>query len=277
MATNSAGEARADQERFHNPENEEIGVVMGVPSRGKVRIEWSIMMRSLQAPVNGSLQTKTIIDAPVAAAREEVAKWAIEHNARYLFFVDDDVLIPQNGLRRLVYLLDNNPEWDVVSGIYVTKVNPDQLPPDRPEPLIFGGEVGRPGAFWDWKLDEIFPIWGCGMGCCLIRVDAFSKIDPPYFAFEDSVDGMDSHSIGEDLYFCTKLHKAGGKLMADGGLLCGHIDGEGRVHSMPMESKPIQEADSEVLQRYKLYDQVLEEKGKKARTEKRRVAGIAGN
>ncbi len=266
-----------DQSQYHNPKNEEIGVVMGIPSRGSVRIEWSVMMRSLQAPVNGSLATKTVLNAPVAQAREMVANWAIENNARYLFFVDDDVLIPTNGLRRLVYHLDNNPEWDLVSGVYVTKVNPDQLPPDKPEPLVFGGEPGRPLAFWDWKLDEMFPIWGCGMGCVLSRVDAFKKIEAPDFAFEDSVDGMESYSMGEDLYFCRKLHEAGGKMYADGGLLCGHIDDEGRIHSLPMESHPIQSADAEVLQRFKLLEQVQEEKGKKAKMEKRRVAGVAGH
>lgn len=254
-------ELREDQSIQYDPEDVEIGVVIGIPARGRVRIEWSVMYRSLQSPVNGSMCTKTVINAPVAEAREAVAKWAIEHKAKYLFFLDDDVLVPNNGLRRLIYYLDNNPEVDLVSGVYVTKTNPEALPPDQPEPLIFGGKRGRPGAYWDWKLDEMFPIWGCGMGCCLIRVEALADIEPPFFAWEETVDGLDAYGMGEDMYFCGKLLDAGKTLMCDGGLLCGHIDTKGRIHSMPIESKPIQEANEEVLKRYRLYSQELEDKG----------------
>lgn len=268
MAT-SATERTADQGHYHRPDEPEIGVVCGMPARGRVRIEWAIMLRSLQAPVNGSMATKTVLNAPIAEAREAVAMWAVENNARYLFFLDDDVLMPNNGLRRLLYHLDNNPDWDLVSGIYVTKTNLEALPPEKPEPLVFGGEEGRPGAFWDWKLDEIFPIWGCGMGAVLIRVEALKDLPRPWFAEEDTVDGLDARGIGEDMYFCEKLRKNGGKLMADGGLLCGHIDNQGAVHSLPIDSHPIQGADESVLKRFKLYEQT--------RTKERSMNGVAGS
>lgn len=269
-----ADKAGNPQEVAYDPDDTEIGIVVGIPARGKVRIEWSIMLRSLQGPVNGSMCTKTVLNTPVAEARQAVAEWAIENKAKYLFFLDDDVLVPNNGIRRLVHFLDNNPDWDLVSGIYVTKTNPDQVPPDHPEPLVFGGKPESSGAFWDWKLDEVFPIWGCGMGCCLIRVEAIAKLEKPYFAWEESVDGMDAHGMGEDMYFCAKLRESGSKMYADGGLLCGHISNDGAIHSLPLESRPIQEASGEVLKRYKLYEQQKEELGK---TAKRKLAGVAGS
>jgi hypothetical protein len=269
----TATERQNDQSHYHLPENEEIGVVVGLPARGRVRIEWAIMFRSLQAPVNGSMVTKTVLNAPIAQAREAVADWAVEQNCRYLFFVDDDVLMPNNSVRRLVYQMDNNPDWDLISGIYVTKTNVNAVPPDVHEPLIFGGKPGSPHAFFDWKLDDIFPIWGCGMGCAMIRVETLKNLPKPWFAEGATVDGMDSREIGEDLYFCEKLRENGGTLMADGGLLCGHIDNEGAVHALDLDAAPIQNASPEVLKRYKLYEQKLEEKGKKPKA----MAGIAGS
>jgi hypothetical protein len=267
------GEQKADQSYFHHPDQPEVGVVLGLPARGNVRIEWAIMLRSLQSTVNGSVVSKTVLNTPVAQAREMVADWAVENNARYLCFIDDDVLIPNNGLRRLSYHLDNHSDWDLVSGIYVTKTNLDVVPPDVNEPLIFGGKPGSPHAFWDWKVDEIFPIWGCGMGICMIRVESMKKLKKPWFAEESYPDGLDFMEIGEDLYFCQKLREAGGTLMADGGLLCGHIDDEGRIHALPLDSAPIQNADEGVLKRYKLYEQKLEDTGKKPKA----MSGVAGS
>jgi len=265
-----------DQSVVYDPNDTEIGVVIGIPTRGTVRSEWAVMYRSLQTPVNGSTCTKTVIDGPVAQSRESVAMWALENKAKYLFFLDDDVLVPNNGLRRLVYLLDNNPDWDLVTGVYVTKVNPEALPPEQPEPLVFGGKPGTPGAFWDWKLDEQFPIWGCGMGACLIRVSALADLEQPYFAWTERTDGFDSYGMGEDMYFCKKMVDAGKTLYCDGGLLCGHIGKDGIIHALPIESRPVQEADKEVLKRYKMYMQVMEEKGKRAATVKKQMAGVAG-
>lgn len=258
----------------YNPEDAEIGVVLGLPTRGKVRAEWAVMFRSLQGPVNGSMATKIVINAPVAQARQAVAEWALENKARYLFFLDDDVLVPNNGLRRLIYLLDNNPTWDLVSGVYVTKTNPDVVPPEPSEPLVFGGKPERPGAFWDWKLDEIFPIWGCGLGCALIRVETLAKLEAPWFAWTERVDGMDSKGEGEDMYFTRKLREAGGTLMADGGLLCGHIDKAGIVHSMPIDSAPIMNADDKVVERFKLYEQRREQQNHE---KKRALQGVSGS
>lgn len=258
----------------YDPENIEIGVVLGLPTRGRVRAEWAIMYRSLQGPVNGSMTTKTVLNAPVAQARQAIAEWAIDNKVQYLFFLDDDVLVPNNGLRRLIYQLDNNPDWDLITGVYVTKTDTEKVPPEYPEPLVFGGKQGRPGAFWDWKLDERFPIWGCGMGCALIRVSAIAKLEPPYFSWEESVDGLDSHGEGEDMYFCRKLTENGSTLMCDGGLLCGHIDNKGDIHSIPEESYPIQQADAETLKNFKLYGHIREQREKQS---KRKLSGVAGS
>lgn len=230
-----------DKDNYSNLNGTKIGVVIGVPSRGNIRLEWAAMLKSLGEPVNYSWALQTTLGKPVDEGRNMVARYAVEHNANYLFFIDDDVLVPNQALRRMVYSMEQNPEWDLLSGIYVTKSDP-------PEPLIFGENPD--GAFWDWKFNEIFPISGCGMGCCLIRGSALQKVKEPWFYYRHEAEGINRLEEGEDLYFCRKLREAGGVLMADGGVLCGHIDENGKVYSLDSESLPIKRADPEELERF---------------------------
>jgi hypothetical protein len=107
-----------------NLSGKKIGVVLGIPSRGSVRLEWAAMLKSVTEPINMSWAIKTTIGKPVDQARNMIARYAIEFNANYLLFIDDDVLIPNQGLRRLVYQMEQNPDWDLLSGIYVTRTGP---------------------------------------------------------------------------------------------------------------------------------------------------------
>lgn len=221
------------------------GLIIAIPSRGSVRAEWAASFKMLEPPVNYSWMVRTLIGQEVAQARNGSVVDAKEHGAKYLMFIDDDVLIPNQGIRRLVYLMEQHPDWDLLSGIYVTKSDP-------PQTLVF--KEGSPGPSWDWKFNEQFEITGCGMGCCLIRMSAFEKIPEPWFAWVRESKGKDHNEVGEDLYFCDQLAKAGGKLMADGGLLCGHINNDGAVFSIPADSLPIRSADQEAVDKFTILD-----------------------
>src|SRR4030095_13600344 len=62
-------------------------------------------------------------------ARNWFAEQAIANNAKYIFFWDEDVLIPPHALRELMYVADNWENIAVISGIYCIKL-------ERPEPLV---------------------------------------------------------------------------------------------------------------------------------------------
>lgn len=208
-------------------------LVIAVPSRGSCRVEWASTLKMLEPPVNYSWALRFITGEQVDDARNGSVLDARELGAKYLMFIDDDTLIPNQGLRRLVYLMEQHPDWDLLSGVYVTKTDP-------PQTLIF--TEGSPGPAWDWKFNSQFPITGCGMGCCLIRMDAFDKVPEPWFKFVRTPEGKNSSEEGEDLYFCRKLEEAGGTLMADGGLLCGHINPKGEIFSLPADSLPLKDS-----------------------------------
>lgn len=213
-----------------------MGLVMAVPSRGPVRVEWAINSTSIAMPMSYSTAWKIVVNEEVGHARNMCVAQAQKQKAEFIFFLDDDVLVPQHALRRLVHTMQMNPSWDLITGVYVTKT-------DVPEPLIFSPEGTTRGTYWDWEFNTIFPISACGMGCCLIRMTAFDKVEEPWFLWRHTVNGSVHGTEGEDVYFCRKLLEAGGTLMCDGGVLCGHIDQAGRIFSLPIESPPLANAD----------------------------------
>ena len=170
-------------------------------------------------------------------ARNWFAEAAIKHKAKYLFFWDEDVLIPPHALRELIYVADNWNDVGVVGGIYCLKV-------ERPEPLVFmnPGE----GPYWDWKVGEVFGVrGGIGMGCTLIRTELFKDLEPPYFRTVDDLSPwLDNIAAGEqwteDLYFCRKVMETKKwKIVAHGGLILPHLNVHtGQRFELPPDSKP---------------------------------------
>jgi hypothetical protein len=225
---------------------DQCDLVIAIPARGTVRIEWAVNLKMLNPPVNTSFALRTMIGEQVDDARNGCVLDAREREAKYLMFIDDDVLIPNQGLRRMFDQMKQNPDWDLLSGIYVTKSDPV-------EPLVF--TEGEVGGSWAWTFNQTFPITGCGMGCCLIRMSAFEKVSEPWFKFVRTPQGKNHSEEGEDLFFCRKLAEAGGVMMADGGLLCGHIHADtGAVHSVTADSLPIRRAKEGDLDSYTILD-----------------------
>lgn len=223
------------QDGYSAPKTEEAPprLMVGIPSRGPVHIAWAMMLQTLQYPVGEARITKVAPGMEIAAARNNMVLAAQEANVEYLFFIDDDVTIPSFAPRRMLFEMETHPEWDMLTGVYCTKSNP-------PEPLIFRD---KPGAFWDWRLGETFPITGAGMGCALIRMTAFDRFKDPWFRFHEHNDGVNSRSEGEDMYFCRRLREEGGTIMCDGAVICGHIDIKtGDLYRLWEDTPPVRNA-----------------------------------
>lgn len=176
--------------------------------------------------------------APIADARNLFAEKAMELKAKYIFFWDEDVLLPPQALRELIFLMENWPDIGVAGGIYCLKV-------DRPEPLVFHKE-GQ-GPYWDWKVGEVFEVSGIGMGCTVIRTEILKDVEKPWFrTVDDYSKFLDNIPSGEgwteDLWFCHRVKKTKWKIVAHGQLLCPHIDVRtGRRYELPPDSKPCRE------------------------------------
>lgn len=201
--------------------------------------QWQRSRMFLTQPLGYNLAEIFMDGYQIDVARCNAVDLAIERKYKYLFFLDNDVIIPANTLRVLIYHADNNPDLFVFSGVYFTKRHP-------PEPLIWREELGA-GVSWNWKLGDVLKdVIAVGCGCMLIRCSVFEKLEKPYFnTFTEFVDnqmgGEAEHRIGEDVWFCKQVvEKTGTRILVDTGLQCLHIDKTtGEIYGIPKDCYPV--------------------------------------
>jgi hypothetical protein len=181
----------------------------------------------VQPPINTNTMEIEITGKPIDVARNRIVELALEHKAKWLFFWDEDVLLPPDAVRKLVFEMEQRPSAGIIGGIYVSKTLP-------PEPLVFN-DIGD-GSYWDWQVGQVFPIYALGMGCAIIRMEIFKDLEAPWFRTIDEV----GERWTEDIYFCHKLMETGKwQILAHGGLLCPHVDIEtGDEFILPTHTKP---------------------------------------
>jgi methyltransferase family protein len=212
-------------------------LAIGVPFSGRpLPPELPLNFKNCTPPMNTNVVMFEMIGQPIDKARNYFAEQAIAHKSKYLFFWDEDVLLPAHALRELMYVMNNWPQIGVVAGIYCLKSQ-------RPEPLVFRGK-GK-GPYWDWKVGELFEADAVGMGCTLLRTEIFEDMKKPWFNTVDKYDAyLDNIPMGEqwteDIWFCTHLkEQTKWKIFAHGGLIMPHLDVRtGRRYELPPDSKP---------------------------------------
>lgn len=148
-------------------------------------------------------------------AREEAAKKAVEYGCDYLFFIDDDMICPDDLFLKLYKHMD---KADVVAPLAFTRNPPHN-------PVLYASIEG-----WDavnkteyfinntvmnYPKKKLVQADAVGFGAALIRVDMFRKIKQPWF--------MSSEGTGEDILFCYKVKKVGGKVFMDTSVCIGHV------------------------------------------------------
>lgn len=219
----------------------EVGLVIGIPTLGRpLCIEWANAFKALNPPINYNTRLSQVFGRRVADARNMIAESAVQQDAKYLFFLGDDVVVPPHTLKQLIYRLEHHPEIGIVSGVYCSKSKPSF-------PLVFRGNGA--GPYWNWKIGEFFEVTGVGMDCALIRTDIFKKIPKPWFNTidEDSyLDGVNkAEQWTEDLFFCNQvIELTDYKIFVDATVICEHWDSINRVkYTLPHDSYPAQPID----------------------------------
>jgi Glycosyl transferase family 2 len=199
-------------ETLPTPAMTKLGI--GIASSGRsCPVPWAIAMATQSYPTCTGLAWYNIVGHSIDDARNEIIRRARSQKLKYMWFVDDDTEPPRDAVRKLMYLLDQEEARGssivAAGGIYCVKQDP-------PTPNVFAGP-GR-GPFWRWKVGDVFPCWGIGTGCLLIRMDVFDQIPEPWF----KTTSEPGFSETDDLYFCEKLARAGYGVLAHGGVLCPH-------------------------------------------------------
>ena len=147
----------------------------------------------------------------VPDAQNFAVKKALDEGYDYVFFVEDDNVIPKNALVQLM-----THKADVVGGFYYRKYLPLETAG------MHYTENGEPCSIEDFKIgDVIHNTLVLPMGCTLIKTDVFRKMEFPYFK---EVKVKDRPALTSDTYFCEKAREIGIDIITDTGVQCLHID-----------------------------------------------------
>ena len=179
--------------------------VLGLRYDGAHRYAWNVKSNSM------------IYDARNAFALE-----AINGKYDYLVFLDSDIVMEPDPVIRLVEDIDDSGA-DLVTGIYFKR----RLPTapviyrhiDWYEDEVLGAQESAE-TYEDYPRDGgLFPVEGCGMGCCVIRVSVIPEL---VTAFR-MAPFTPQHRLSEDLSFCWRMKVLGKKMLCNPGILPGHV------------------------------------------------------
>ena len=146
-------------------------------------------------------------------AREEAARFALEGNMDYLFFIDDDMISP-NNLFEMLY----RHNVDICGALAFTR-----NPPHKPViySCIEGWDAVKKQDYfvnhyvWNYPKDKLVECDAMGFGSVLIKMDVFRKMPRPWFAL--------CSNTGEDILFCYNAKKYGFRVFVDTSAKIGHL------------------------------------------------------
>lgn len=139
----------------------------------------------------------------IAAQRNQIVDKALTLGCHALLFVDDDQLWRARQVRRLL-----GHHLPVVGGVIMTRsfVTPHitsyMLDPQPDRPTWFRSI--HPSVLDAAR--EPLPIDGIGMGFTLLDLACVRQLPAPWFKTQTQDDGT---TLGEDLYFCSRMKAAG--------------------------------------------------------------------
>jgi len=156
--------------------------------------------------------TASISGMPVDAARNKCASTMMEGGYDYILFIDQDVIVPPDTIRRLTA-----HNCDIVGGIYRQKMPPQNWCMFKKSQDVHGADTKVPIV----PTGDLIEVDYIGTGCLLISRKVFQKIAFPWFKW--AVDILTPNGVSEDFWFCNNAQEVGFKIWADTSLKCGHV------------------------------------------------------
>lgn len=153
----------------------------------------------------------------VHAARNDLADAALEQGAKYVLWLDSDMVWNRDLLMKLEAAMAES-KADIVSAMCWRRKPPIELVQYRVlEPDDEQDGLWRIAAL-DKPPDGIEEIAACGFGGVLMTTDILAAVKQMWGKPFDYVPGL-----GEDLSFCYKARMLGAKIVCDGRIRMGHI------------------------------------------------------
>ena len=160
---------------------------------------------------------------PVDVADNYLIEKALEDNAKYALFIEEDTALPSYGAVNLINTSQKYPDAIIV-GVYYVK---------------FGGPmISQLDEEHRWTYIDATPNTGlrrnipsCGLGCALIPLSVIKKIkekfvDIPLFCIvpEKCWDDNEVKALGQDTWFYNLVAQCGIEVICDTSVQCLHVE-----------------------------------------------------
>ena len=197
-------------------------VLLGVASSGQPTAPFLQALGRLALPATvDTLQRSVAVGNFIPAQRELIMEDAMAQGFDFLFFADDDIVLPPNALELLMQTAAEYPTAAVIGGLYYSR------------------DSSRPIAVADWNsentstahipgftMQSSTEVAGVGFGCALLRVPAARTLTAPYFPAHIYIE-RSAHRVrqcDEDYLYCERVRKAGFTVRLDARVRCEHYD-----------------------------------------------------
>ena len=152
-------------------------------------------------------------------ARTLLTQYALEKEADYILFLDDDIIPPIDGLCKLITNITNNKNIGAVSGDYYLKGEPSYSVHLQLDPKT--GIVSELESITK-ENDLIENNWLIGLGFALIDLNFFKQARQPWFKCHSK--NNKEIDINEDAHCTELLFQNGYKVLIDRSIQCLHVD-----------------------------------------------------
>lgn len=185
-----------------------IGVILHTDT---VTLDWAFGLRQLDFPG----RFVGLAGMPYDHARNQGCQIALDAGVDWLFFLDSDVKVPPDGVRRLM-----SRRKKIISGVYHRRSPPHGVP------------VMLKGGKWitEYPKDKVIDVDLVGAGCLLIHTSLLRELPPQregkhWFDWRVDRQSLDppGTAMSEDFTFCQAVIRAGYKVHVDCSVICKHI------------------------------------------------------
>jgi len=159
-----------------------------------------------------------VIGMPVDLARTALAEEALKQDAKYLLFIDNDIIPADHHFCTLIDIIEGDERIGMVAGNYVLKGTPTD------SVHLQLNDEGMVVELDKIKVEDktLESNWLVGLGFSLIRVDCFKQIRKPWFmCYSRNNSGQ---LVNEDAHFTELLLMNGYKVMIARNVECLHVD-----------------------------------------------------
>ena len=174
-------------------------ILIAMPTAKYIESETFMSIYKLKKPENFQVDFQCFYGYNVAQVRNLIANYAILGKYDWVFWVDSDIILPEDSLIKLLSTCDQGA--DFVTGIYRQRKEEEIIP----EIYVWNDKGGMDNILPEnIPFNQIVEIAGCGLGCAITSVKLIEAIGYPQFEYHNAIKKEDT--LSEDIDFLFKSY-----------------------------------------------------------------------